>query len=323
MANIGDILGLLKDDTPSGKRVDKGKIFVRDTCTWLEDTFRERDNGSVEGYLRASGIHETCGRREAIFNWAPHLDQSSEATTAGRRITLDVGHQAHKWWQNRYLGPRGVLWGDWCCIRCSPLTDGGALLPRHRGRMPKNCPNCSAARMIGGQENIVFAEMLVKDDDLRYSGHPDGLLVEPPNTKPTVLLEIKTIANSRWDGLCGPETAHRFQIHVYMRSIGVSEALVVYLDKGKQADWSYSSGRFYARNPHIKAFHVEFDLRFWGRLERRLRDYNRARALMSRDSAVDSTNVETFPRVCESVKCKLAAGCPAKTECFRLGAPCE
>lgn len=56
-----------------------------------------------------------------------------EVDTGLQRI-FDIGHAVHQWYQERYLGPAGLLYGKWRCNRCHYVVEG--LMPRD------SCPHC-------------------------------------------------------------------------------------------------------------------------------------------------------------------------------------
>jgi len=50
--------------------------------------------------------------------------------------TFNFGTALHDWYQNKYLGPMGILWGKWECSRCGFI---------HWGFMPKDRHECDSA----------------------------------------------------------------------------------------------------------------------------------------------------------------------------------
>lgn len=270
------------------------------------------NSGRYKDYLRASGLGDVCGRAEGIRLLQPGL-RVGEKRNAGGVLTVNVGHAQHSWWQNRYLGPMNWLWGRWLCIRCSSST---------LGLMPEQCPNCNAHRRDwieytdeDGEVHrdyvdvITYAEFAVRDDKLRYSGHPDGLLVvpwrDPDDDK--VLFEFKTIKTDRYEPLKGPKPEHVQQVHAYMRRTNTREALVVYADKGKQAQWRISAGRFISGEARVKVFRVAYDDEVWAEVERRIHDHWRA---------VSGVSPRELPRMCRSPSCFRARLCTAREVCF-------
>jgi len=290
------------------------------TVEGLADTFQQsvlafiagsadEGGGRYANYLRASGLGDVCGRAEGIMILDPRL-RAVPKRNAGGVLTVDVGHAQHAWWQNRYLGPMGWLWGRWLCARC-----GGSSV----GLMPERCPGCDAGRY----ERVEFAdddgevrhdyvsvisygEFAVRDDELKYSGHPDGLLVVPGYPR-KVLFEFKTIKTDRYEPLKAPKPEHLDQVHAYMRRTNTTEALAVYADKGKQCPWRIGSGRFISGEARVKVFLVEFDEEVWAGVAERIRNHWRA---------VEGVSPRELPRMCRTPSCLRARLCAAREVCF-------
>ncbi len=307
---IGDIVRLLGEGLPepTGSEV-VARRFREDLFTFISAKPDDGASRAHDSYLRASGLYKVCARREAIFCARPSADVPTK-TSVGLQLTFDIGKAIHHLYQNYYLGPMGRLWGDWFCARCDAVV--------FRGTMPGTCPRCDV-----GRSALTYHEMRVIDHRLRYSGHPDGLLVDSPtDVKPRMVGEIKSVSTYQYKELRnGPQTEHVIQVHAYMRLLKLSDALLIYADKGRQADWTFAPDGITAGTPHVKVFHVRFDHAFWAEIERRIEDFWRAQALMVRDEAPTDDDVTTFCRVCESEYDDLARNCPARSLCFKLAAP--
>jgi CRISPR/Cas system-associated exonuclease Cas4 (RecB family) len=76
---------------------------------------------------------------------------------------------------------------------------------------------------------LVKREVAIKNSKLRIIGHSDGeLLIETAK----YLLEIKTINSRRFTMLGGkPQEGHKRQIMSYMKALGLTLAVVIYLEK--------------------------------------------------------------------------------------------
>lgn len=315
MTGLGDAIRAMKGKpppkplpvtTPSQPLAPDPKLasaFRKQVLDWI--ALNPQPSGGVEGYLRGSGLYKVCARREAIFTARPELFEE-DTFSLGARLTVDVGSAMHDWWQNKYLGPAQLLYGLWACLRCQDVT--------HEGLMPEACPKCGV-----GRQAIKYEEYELHDDTLRYAGHPDGLLELGQPNRP--LFELKSISNYGYEHLLEVDPEHKAQVHGYMALSGAREALVVYVNRAKLCEWSVRSGRFFAGKPNVKVFHVVFDSDYWAGYVDRIKDYWRARALMSRDGYVDMDDVATFARVCPKRSDPLAKKCPARTTCFRAEAP--
>jgi len=305
MVDIADVLALLDEHaiTPTSSLVrtpatDTASVFLEDLYEWMETDERRRE-ADDPSYLRASGLYKVCARRESFLMERPAM-RVVEAFSPGRRMNFDVGHALHWWWQNRYLGPMGRLWGNWFCARCDKVVT--------QGLMPKRCPGCNQ----GYKKVLTYEELSLKDERLKYTAHPDGLLVDAPGP-PRLLFELKTKKPEGFETLKKPDGEHRIQVHAYMRPLGVREALITYVDKGKQTLWKVMGGRIVPVGiPRVKVFHVLFDDGLWADIERRILDYWRAK---------DGAPPEDLCRICPSPTSSFARICPARDDCFSRRAP--
>lgn len=103
--------------------------------TPLLDIFIEQVHGPSQvrsdGKFHPSELHGFCPRNVVLSRIYHGV---SQAPNARRQRLFDVGHALHKWYQDRYFGPMGTLFGVWRCSRCFHLV---------KGFMPKgSCPEC-------------------------------------------------------------------------------------------------------------------------------------------------------------------------------------
>ena len=302
---------------PTGKPLPPAEAFRADVIEFIAKI--DDREGGVPGYQRASSFNKVCGRRTALAALHPHV-AVAKRITAGRRINFDVGKALHYWWQNKYLGPMQRLWGQWFCMSCKHV---------HTGLMPRNCPGCGETRVkifswsdADGKpqshkvDNITYAEMLLLVDDLAYSGHPDGLLVEfnGSTEPPTMLNELKSISTKNYDKLKKPESGYLDQIHAYMNALGMRTCLITYIDKGKSCEWRGGPSGPVAGSPRFKNFYIEFDDERWAGLQAKLLDNKRA----IDEPPETSADVAQWDRVCDGPGVRLACECPLRDECFAL-----
>jgi len=262
------------------------------------------------GGLHCSSLWKTCARVPLLeAKYAAYI--RIEPNSAGQQMTYDVGHALHDLIQNKYVGPFGRLWGEWKCLPCREIT--------HKGLMPKACPKCEAPWRddADGIQNIVYSEMFVKDDTLDYCGHCDGILLSRRGKK--AVFEFKTISKSQYGGLRAPKPEHVIQVHAYMASLGLDEAVILYWDKGSQADWrKLSDGTWSCTNPHLKVFGVQFDSTIWGGVSVRIRDYHKAEDMVKRLPTIEIEHINQFTKICSHKKCDLACDCHVRDLCFAI-----
>jgi len=314
VADLTDIfLEGLEDEEELPRAVDvaesanPARDFIDDLVYWLENVKTEPPRAPG---LHCSSLWKTCARKELLkTQYADYV--KAEVIKAGSRMTFDMGHALHDMIQNIYLGPAGRLWGDWKCVNCQDIV--------FRGTLPEACPKCDIPwrNEKDGHQNIVYAELFVKDEDLDYCGHCDGVILGRTGKKR--VFEFKTKSKSQFESLRRPDTPHIIQVHAYMNAMNLEEAILLYWDKGSQCDWSRNSdGTWNAGTPHLKAYRVEFDHELWASIVARIHDYHKAHKLIRDLPTINGESVMKFRRICSHDKCDLAKECEVKAYCFKL-----
>lgn len=303
MTSILDIFDDVPEDPPIPES-ESAKEFMSAFYDWLEapDGFAEEAEERAPG-LHCSSLWKVCARERMLTHYLRvEGELVEEQLRAGQHLTFAVGHALHHWWQNQLLGPWGRLLGDWRCIRCDKITV-------KNGTMPKACPECGAHR----REALIYAETFVVDDKLRYCGHCDGkiLLGDEP-----AVFEFKTMSHTQYDKLIRPKPSHVIQVHAYMHALGLTNALIVYQNKGSQAKWSKDAGKWICGTPKIKAYKVPFDRDLWHEMKVRISDYHRAGDEIERLPVVSEEDVARYTRICAHENAMLAVDCPVRDECF-------
>jgi hypothetical protein len=315
--SIGDLIASFADEettTGAGE-------WLEDLKSWLTNDYDSLVHRVRKPGLHASGLGKVCGRRNLV---AATFGMRLVPNTAGNYFTYDVGHALHFWWQERYLGPKQELWGDWMCVAClcRECEGTGTNGCKHcrltgrkvtRGLMPMNC-DCG----VPWQDAIRYLEIPVENEELGYVGHCDGVLVHKPNRR---LFEFKTISPADYDKLNAPKADHVIQAHAYMKPLGLDEALIVYENKGSQCKWRVNMfGQFVAGEPKVRPFVVEWDQGIWDSTVTRILDHRRSMEILDGlgDDRPTREEISKLPRVCGDKKCELAARCPVSRECFSI-----
>ena len=288
--------------------INPAEELVGDLVHFLEEVKTEPPRAPG---LHASSLWKTCPRQLLLEQIHAEFI-TKEKLRAGSHMTFDTGHQLHDLMQNGYLGPAGLIWGDWKCLSCQKTTV-------ERDWMPEACPVCDTPRRDehDGVRNIVYAETFIRDKELDYCGHCDGILYKRGGKKR--VFEFKTISKSQYPNLSSPKHAHIIQAHAYMNALDLDEAVIAYWDKGSQCDWSRDGrGSWIAGPPHIKSFLVKFDEDLWGEMIKVIVAYHEAARLARELPVVNSDTVMKFTRVCSSATCTLASECNVSYFCFKL-----
>lgn len=329
--SIGDLISQFSFKKPEEPPVTGGAAqWFKEFQDWLAGDYEDTVHHARLPGLHASGLGKVCGRRIlvlAVFG-APRVPN-----TAGNYFTFDIGHALHFWWQERYLGPKQELWGDWMCTACPcPECGGDKKLKRHcdecrhtgrkvtRGLMPLNC-ECG----VPWQDAIRYLELPVVNEELNYVGHCDGILIHNPKHR---LFEFKTMSPTEYEKWCEgadpkPKPDHVVQAHAYMGPLDLDETLIVYVNKGSQCKWTVDRcGQFVAGDPKVLPFLIHWDQELWDGITARIIDHHRAVEIMAekrtKDQRVSRDDISQLPRVCDSPKCEMAQRCPVSRECFSL-----
>jgi hypothetical protein len=304
------------------KKDDPAQKFLSHVYAYLEtpEIYEARSSHRIPG-LHASSLHSTCARREILVAIAIMVSESPikvyrEAASAGGAFTQDLGHALHDWWQNKYLGDSGLIYGKWRCVRCGNVIEG---------TKPKKC---KVGMDCIGKKNSRFEyqEMSVHvKEGLEIHGHTDGIILETPYdlTSKRRIFELKTKSPTQYPTIHSPDRKHVIQVHVYMYGLGLDEAIITYTNKGKQCAWTVKKGNFIAGKPHVKAYLVPFDEKLWASVTKIVREYHEAKRRI--DAVADGhgdpkklLNPHEFTRVCESAKCQMARSCAVAELCFSV-----
>ncbi len=285
---IGDEVALSADQSVASD-------FLCKFTNWLSEDYEKWKEHREPG-LHASSLWKTCVRQRLltkIHNPKPL------PMAAGNYLTFDVGHALHHWWQNKYLGPMGILLGEWFCRRCNKIVNDGTK--------PEACYECKS------RSSIEYKEYRVVNKEVGYVGSCDGVL-QMDNKK--YVFEFKTASASDFPGITKPKSEHVVQAHAYMCGLKIDEALIVYQNKGKQCDWTKRNGQFVPGKPQIKAFHVTFDKDRWASFVARANDWHSVDALINDPPEKLAGYVAQFERLCTSKTCALAESCLVVDQCF-------
>jgi hypothetical protein len=281
--------------------VDLADRFLQHITQWLNEDYSKLQHEREPG-LHASSLWKTCGR-QVVLMAACGVQSAEEKLGAGNYLTFDVGHALHHWWQNNYLGPMGVIFGDWYCSKCSEVTVTGL--------QPKTCPKCNGDR----RSVLTYQEYQVRDSEMGYVGHCDGVLQLGESR---VVFEFKTASPSEFDKLTQPKMQHVVQAHAYMHGLGLENALIVYQNKGSQCDWSKRPEGWLPGKLKLQVFHVKFDRVYWQRYRERCLNHKAANELVRSLPTVKLNHALQFERVCNHQKSPLAESCPVAKQCFEL-----
>lgn len=183
---------------------------------------------------------EMCGNdwchRASYFLLKGHQPSSNGVPSLQRWLVFEEGHDIHDKWQGLFQ-EMGSLYGKWYCIHCEEYFWGD--------------PYCH------DDGPLVYKEVPLFHEELRISGHADGILI---NHGDPLMLEIKSIGegtlrfeapelliehnndfNKAWNDIKAPFMKHIMQAQLYMKlaelinlDIQPQEAIFIYEAKPNQ-----------------------------------------------------------------------------------------
>lgn len=183
---------------------------------------------------RRLGVHVTdlltpCFRRLILKVNESTLDDPP-GPSQGQKM-FDNGKMIHRWFQNEYFGPMGVLRGDWECSICGRIESGP--MPTQPcttliqiGGLPFMCKSLGA-RWVYQEPRIDFIL-----NGISITGNCDGEIVLPQGIK--TILEIKSMREDLWKDTRRAPLKDVKQASIYAWAKGFKENLVVYVNK---TDW--------------------------------------------------------------------------------------
>lgn len=205
----------------------RSTVLVERLFDYLDDF---EDDYSKDSYFHVSSLYYMCPRCEVYKAVLPPDKLPSDRLDAMTQARFDIGHAMHYWYQNKYLGPMGVLKGKWRCRRCHNVVNG--FMPT------TTCEKCAGE----GRKRVKdweFDETVVLSKKWNIKGKIDGILA-PDGEE--YLMDLKTCKPSLFSKLQKPWPSAIFQVQVYMWLLKIQHGVLVYIDKS--ADGSVPAKEF-------------------------------------------------------------------------------
>jgi hypothetical protein len=146
---------------------------------------------------------DMCPRYETILRVMPKNTIPLRNISADLHKRFDIGTAVHSWWQNKYLGPMGVLYGIWKCSKCHNLVTG--FMPQH---------SCICSEDHGKWEYVELT-LTVPLAEKPLRGHCDGV-IKDPITGEWYLVELKTCDPFVFSKLTEPDPNYIDQVILYL-----------------------------------------------------------------------------------------------------------
>lgn len=177
-----------------------------------------------DSFLRASEFGSICPREEVIVS-RKNLTRKRDRA-ANDMLQMLQGSGLHWAIQNILLPQVCDFLGVWRCISCGKTYGDGTNVPHSLRSRPLSC-TC-------GTQEFLYREIVIKNEDFRISGHPDGFLIL--EGYPGVgIIEIKTIG-AGWEVKQCPLMEHVIQIQIYLWLTNLEWGKILYWDKKVQGE---------------------------------------------------------------------------------------
>ena len=223
MTSFVDILKEKRKELGGNPQVQALAPFPKAIEKWWGSQTME---GEGSGWLRCSGMYQICPRHFVLNYWNP---KRGGVWPFANTMMANVGTYCHGFFQNKVLGPAGVLRGNW--------------QPTHAGEKYYD---------IQHFETDEYVETQVKDTHWRFKGHIDGFLaterllqfidrqlngtsvVHPEKITDDLLLEMK-ISNRHTINMINSQDDippyYAQQATLYQKMSGIPKTLFWFVDR--------------------------------------------------------------------------------------------
>ena len=264
------------------------------------DARKEEDRS--DGW-HVSSLYHTCPRelamRAVLSGTMPPKRKPFDARLLSR---FDVGTALHRWWQDEYLGPAGILLGEWRCTGCRDVVSGV---------MPSSSHGCSdRARWVYRESRVEYREDgWTRPIVGRFDGEIEG---DPPEgeTDRVGVLEIKTASFMPIKEISGD---YMWQVQVYMHLRGRKWAKFLFVDPA----CTYRNDADQSHDLACQEILVRYDPRYWELAVARVRECEALVARMSGGAYAAAGADFAWPeKICLDKQCRTAQRCVFKDRCF-------
>lgn len=323
----------LKDLIRATRREDGTTVDVRAVLDRYLVHRASRPSHREKGVWHPSEIASDrfCPRFE-ILRRRYKIRVPAEEVDVGKERIFDVGHALHRWYQEEYFGPSGILWGNWRCSRCHTVVAG--VMPTdscvacqwqglgrdlidvrckeacgiteehpeqdHRGRLAQEVGGRGGCIHCGWWGQWEFSETRVQIPELNIIGRIDGLLLDERG-QPEIVLDIKTTNQHRFQSILSSGAAPEenvLQLNLYMRAMRKDRGVLFYICK--------NDGR-------VHEIHVRYDSAL---AEAKLGELSTIRNAVEHEVGARVPLPDRHSQ-CRGPLTKMAQDCPARGVCFK------
>ena len=216
----------------------------------LSDIVREKPMGSDLGYLMDQFYLEEASKESRRSDGCIHPSMLASTCLKehyyylSNQLTIDQSHNMLLLESARYHHLRiqkhwhrmGILFGNWHCYFCG--QDFEALAPDY-------CNFCGQEWNLEDEFFHPYREVPLRSKKLNMTGSADGILILGEKK---YLGEIKSANTFVFSKITGIQLAHDIQIQAYMHMARLSEAWVLYVERGNAA---YKRPYLIKKNPEV------------------------------------------------------------------------
>ena len=243
----------------------------------------------------ASSIPYLCPRELALRSLFPK-PATADDWDPRSLMRVDVGSAVHGWWQNKYLGPANILFGNWVCRGKCQQRWQECLMPSRK------CKDC------GG--TIDFTEIQMRDEATGICGSTDGILMLDGDRWG---FDLKTSHEDGMSRLKEPYESNVWQMNLYMHMLGLTKALIVYVDPVCRF-WREKNGKELESLPVLE-FRIDYDRKWWDKAV----EVTKAAQKIKDEIKAGTWGGELPGRICENPSVFRAKDCPSSQEYFTMG----
>jgi len=212
------------------------------------------DDYAKDDVFHPSQLYYMCPRQEVLKRILPVELVPPETKEMMTYAKFHIGHAMHSWYQNKYLGPMGVLIGSWQCLRCGVVVDG--LYPTD---IVSECAH-------GGKHLWEYVEPPVYSAEWNIRGKCDGIIMQ---NNARCVIDMKTSSPDWFKKMTRPWPSAKYQVEIYMWLLGIQQGLLLYIDKSadgkepvREFPLKYNTNTINDVQGKITSFRVSMEDRF-------------------------------------------------------------
>tara|TARA_Y100000593_G_C4323378_1_gene345246 strand:+ start:8866 stop:9681 length:816 start_codon:yes stop_codon:yes gene_type:complete len=190
--------------------------LIKEIKSFLKNDYHKYEKTRARGFHPSQvGYEKFCPRKWVLETALKDSNLQPDASySLEKRVIFDVGHGIHYFVQNNYLGPMGILWGEWKNLSKWKSTKPQEIVEGFYPGGP-----------LGTWEYI---EPEVTIPEYEVIGHVDGI-IKTENEE--YVLDIKSISNYGFNRLEEVSETYLNQINLYMHALSYNKGQFLFINK--------------------------------------------------------------------------------------------